>query len=97
VSGAVPTSAFQHCAAVATFANLPFFVNGGHISKRQSAINALAQWANDNERRLCGLSCGDVLPRDRHRTWAEQVIADCRFLMQVGDNFGVVVLPRNRP
>lgn len=46
------------------------FVNAGIIPVEQSAENALATWANDNERKLCGLGLGQMLDRSRHRAWA---------------------------
>jgi hypothetical protein len=59
-----------------------FFANAGHIPVRQSALNAVTQWANDCERKvLIRLSCGIVLPRDRHRAWATEELASARFLM----------------
>lgn len=45
-------------------------VNAGHIPLEETMVNALAQWANDAERRLLGLHCGQMLCRDRHRQWA---------------------------
>lgn len=46
------------------------FVNAEHIPLEHSAINALAQWANDMERGLLRLHCGQFLDRARHREWA---------------------------
>lgn len=51
-----------------------FFVNAGVIPIRESAVNALAQWANDMERKLLGLHCGQMLERSRHRTWAASAL-----------------------
>jgi len=44
------------------------------IPRRQTDINALAEWANTCERKLLGLHCGVVLDRTRHREWAERII-----------------------
>lgn len=45
-------------------------INMGRIPHEQTAINCLAQWANDCERALSGLSVGYVLDRSRHKAWA---------------------------
>lgn len=71
----------------------PFFVNGGNLSNRQSAIYALAEWANSCERRLLGLSCGYVLPRERHIAWAENIVSRCKFLMKRGSSSGAILTP----
>lgn len=49
-------------------------VNAGHISERATAVFAMAAWANDQERKLLGLHCGQMLDRERHLAWAETVV-----------------------
>jgi hypothetical protein len=46
----------------------------GNITERQSDIFALAAWANDCERKLLGLHCGQMLDRRRHLKWAEAIV-----------------------
>jgi len=77
--------------------NLPFFVNGGKISMCQSAIYATAEWANDMERRLLRLGCGEMLDRTRHLAWAEKVVAKSTFLMSPSGSAGYVLLPSYQP
>ena len=45
------------------------------IPERDSKVFALAAWANEQERKLLGLHCGQMLDHKRHREWAEGVIA----------------------
>lgn len=47
--------------------------SAGIISPLESKVNAYAQWANDCERKLLGLHCGQMLPRERHRNWAREI------------------------
>ena len=47
--------------------------NAGIISPLESKVNAYTQWANDCERKLLGLHCGQTLPRERHRNWAREI------------------------
>ena len=49
-----------------------FFNYAGKIDIKQSAIFALASWANACEKKLLNLSCGKTLPRNRHMGWAER-------------------------
>lgn len=49
-----------------------FAVWAGHIPERQGDIYALAAWANEQERKLLGLHCGQMLDRTRHLAWAER-------------------------
>lgn len=49
-------------------------VNAGHIPVEQSRIFALAAWANDQERRLLRLHCGQMLDRSRHLAWAKAAL-----------------------
>jgi hypothetical protein len=59
------------------------FINAGHITNRESAVNAVTQWANDCERKvLIDLSCGVVVPRERHRAWALEQVSNAKFLMR---------------
>ena len=72
------------------------FMSAGNITAKESALNALTQWANDCERKLLiGLSCGTVLPRVRHREWASQRIASAKYLgRRRGKNVsGLILLP----
>lgn len=46
----------------------------GKIPFRQSAVYTLTAWANDCERKLLNLHCGQMLERSRHRAWAERLI-----------------------
>lgn len=50
-------------------------VHGGKIPFQQSRIYAFAQWANDCERKLLGLHCGQMLERSRHMDWARKIVA----------------------
>lgn len=50
------------------------FANAGNIPIEQSASNALTQWANDMERKLLGLHCGQMLDRQRHCEWAANAL-----------------------
>jgi hypothetical protein len=50
------------------------WVNAGRIPERQTKMYALAAWANDCERKLLGLHCGQVLDRKRHLNWAEGIV-----------------------
>lgn len=70
--------------------NLPFFINAGRIPDRQSQINELAGWANDQERKLQRLHCGQVLPRERHRMWAEQEIDRRRVVYVASGRAGII-------
>lgn len=59
------------------------FTNAGKITAKDSAVHALTQWANDCERKLLiGMSCGTVLPRERHRAWAGERIKGARFAVR---------------
>lgn len=71
----------------------PFFVNAGHISKRQSAIYALSGWANSCERRLLNLHCGQFLPHERHTHWAAEMIDRCKFLVSPCGTWGLNLTP----
>lgn len=64
-----------------------FYVNAGNITAEESARNALAQWANDCERRLLGMTCGYVLPRERHKVWAEGALKHVE-IKHVEDGWG---------
>ena len=44
------------------------------IPERDSKVFALAAWANEQERRLLGLHCGQMLDRSRHHAWAETMV-----------------------
>lgn len=69
------------------------FVNAGNISRKESARNALAQWANDCERRLLNLSCGAVLERTRHREWADRKVAEgLQYLVSAKSGLGFAAL-----
>lgn len=50
-----------------------FFANAGVISVQESAYDAVVEWANDMERKLLRLHCGQWLPRDGHRAWARSI------------------------
>ena len=58
---------------------VPFF-NCGHIPMQDSAENALTEWASTCERKLLQLGCGTVLPRERHRAWAHDVLPTRRIM-----------------
>jgi len=81
-------------ATLSAVTGAPIFVGVGKTTKRQSAIYALAEWANSRERKLIGMSYGYVLPRERHLAWAKRRIDDCQFLMCVDDNIGMIMTPR---
>lgn len=58
------------------------FANAGHITAKESALNALTQWASDCERKLLiGMSCGTVLPRERHRDWARLRLVGAKYFV----------------
>lgn len=50
-------------------------VHAGNIPLGQSRIYALAEWANDCERKLLNLHCGLMLDRRRHMAWAAKMLA----------------------
>jgi len=47
-----------------------FGVTAGKRPLDQAAQHTLTQWANDCERSLLGLHCGEILNRARHASWA---------------------------
>lgn len=47
----------------------------GIIPECQSDIYNLAAWANDQERKLLGLHCGQQLDRSRHYAWAKEILS----------------------
>jgi hypothetical protein len=69
------------------------FTNAGHISRKESALNALTEWANSCERKaIIGLSCGVVLPRQRHRAWAAERLQDAKHAVRGKCGRGFILL-----
>lgn len=58
-----------------------WFGHAGIIPLRESTRNALAQWANDCERRLLGLHCGQMLDRRRHKRWAGSKVCGATIML----------------
>lgn len=58
------------------------FANAGNILAKQSAINAVAQQANDWERKLLGLHCGQMLDRTRHKAWAARRVVGAQYAIR---------------
>lgn len=48
-------------------------VHADKILFAESLVYAWAEWANDCERRLLGLHCGQMLERSRHLAWAKRM------------------------
>ncbi|MEO0872540.1 MAG: hypothetical protein AAFY19_11395 [Pseudomonadota bacterium] len=72
--------------------NVPYFVNVGTVSVRQSQIDALSEWANTMETKLLGLHFGQILPRDRHRAWAEAQIDDAQIVLSESGTSGLILV-----